>query len=85
MQRWVGWKFGIINNCSNFFPFLARVSVFNLDILCSKGCQNKEAVTTRLECPAKIMDDLEEMRDDFILNKKSQMLVMVSIATDEMI
>jgi len=31
------------------------------------------------------MADLEELRDDFILNEKSQMLVMVSMATDEMI
>ncbi len=52
---------------------------------CSKGRPNKEAVRTRLECPAKIMADLEELRDDFILNEKSQMLVMVSMATDEMI
>ena len=52
---------------------------------CSKGRPNKEAVRTRLECPGKIMADLEELRDDFILNEKSQMLVMVSMATDEMI
>ncbi len=51
---------------------------------CSKGRPNKEAVRT-LECPAKIMADLEELRDDTILNEKSQMLVMVSMATDEMI
>ena len=31
------------------------------------------------------MAELEELRDDFILNEKSQMLVMVSMATDEMI
>ena len=31
------------------------------------------------------MADLVELRDDFILNEKSQMLVMVSMATDEMI
>jgi hypothetical protein len=52
---------------------------------CSKGRPNKEAVRICLECPAKIMTDLEELRDDFILNEKSQMLVMVSMATDEMI
>jgi hypothetical protein len=52
---------------------------------CSKGRPNKEAVRTRLECPAKIMADLEELRDDFIPHGKSQMLVMVSMATDEMI
>jgi hypothetical protein len=52
---------------------------------CSKGRPNKEAVRTCLECPAKIMADFEELRDDFIHNEKSQMLVMVSMATDEMI
>ena len=52
---------------------------------CSKGRPNKETVRTRLECPEKIMTELEELRDDFILNEKSQMLVMVSMATDEMI
>ena len=38
-----------------------------------------------LKCITKIMADLEELRDNFILNEKSQMLVMVSMATDEMI
>jgi hypothetical protein len=39
----------------------------------------------RLDCSAKIQADLEQLREDYILNKKSQMLVMISIATDEMI
>jgi hypothetical protein len=52
---------------------------------CSKGRPNKEAVRTRLECPVKIMADLEELRDECILNEKSQMLVIVSMAADEMI
>jgi hypothetical protein len=34
---------------------------------------------------AKIQADLERLRDDYILNEKSQMLVMVSMATNEMI
>jgi hypothetical protein len=53
--------------------------------LYAKGRPNKEAVRTRLECPTKIMADFEELRDEFIPNDKSQMLVMVSMATDEMI
>ncbi len=39
----------------------------------------------RLDCSAKIQADLEQLREDFILNEKSQMLVMISMATDEMI
>jgi hypothetical protein len=39
----------------------------------------------RLDCTAKIQADLEQLREDYILNKKSQMLVMISMATDEMI
>ncbi len=39
----------------------------------------------RLDCSAKIQADLEQLRDDYILNDKSQMLVMISMATDEMI
>jgi hypothetical protein len=31
------------------------------------------------------MADLEELSDEYILNEKSQMLVMVSMAADEMI
>ncbi len=39
----------------------------------------------RLDCSAKIQADLEGLRDDYILNDKSQMLVMISLATNEMI
>lgn len=52
---------------------------------CSKGRPSKEAVRIRLDCSAKIQADLERLREDYILNEKSQMLVMVSMATDEMI
>jgi hypothetical protein len=38
-----------------------------------------------LDCSAKIQADLERLREDYILNEKNQMLVMVSVATDEMI
>ncbi len=52
---------------------------------CAKGRATKEATRIRLECPKQIEDDLKSMREDFLLNKKSQMLVMISMATDEMI
>ena len=51
----------------------------------SKGRPTKEAVRLRLDCSAKIQADLERMREDYIMNKKAQLLVMVSMATDEMI
>ncbi len=53
--------------------------------VCAKGWPTKEAARLRLECPKQIEDGLKSMRDDFLLNKKSQMLVMISMATDEMI
>ncbi len=52
---------------------------------CGKGRPTKEATRIRLECPKQIEDDLKSMRDDFLINDKSQMLVMLSMATDEMI
>ena len=39
----------------------------------------------RLECPQQIEEDLAGLRNDFVLNDKSKMLVLVSMATDEMI
>ena len=52
---------------------------------CGKGLPTKETTRIRLECPKQIEDDLKSMREDFLLNKKSQMLVIISMATDEMI
>ncbi len=51
----------------------------------AKGWPTKEATRLRLECPKQIEDDLKSMRDDFLLNEMSQMLVMISMATDGMI
>jgi hypothetical protein len=51
----------------------------------AKGRPTNEATRIRFECPKQIEDDLKSMREDFLLNKKSQMLVMISMATDEMI
>ncbi len=42
---------------------------------CGKSRPTKEATRIRLEC----------MREDFLMNDKSQMLVMLSMATDKMI
>ncbi len=39
----------------------------------------------RLDSSAKIHADLEQLRDDYTLHGKSQMLVMISMASDEMI
>jgi hypothetical protein len=52
---------------------------------CSKGCPSYEEVRIQLDCSAKIQADLEQLRYDYILNEKSQMLVMISMATNEMI
>jgi hypothetical protein len=42
-------------------------------------------VRIQLDRSTKIQADLEQLRDDYILNEKSQMLVMISMATGEMI
>jgi hypothetical protein len=52
---------------------------------CSKGCASNEEVRIHLDCSAKIQADLERLRDDYILNEKTQMLVMILMATNEMI
>ncbi len=39
----------------------------------------------QLECSQQIEEDLAGLREDFLLNDKSKMLVLVSMATDEMI
>ncbi len=52
---------------------------------CSKGRPSNNEVRIQLDCSAKIQADLEQRRDDYILNDKSQMLVMISMATNEMI
>ena len=51
----------------------------------SKGRPSKETVRMRLECPLEIEAQLERLRQDYIMNTKSQYLVMVSMATNEMI
>jgi hypothetical protein len=39
----------------------------------------------QLEFPQQIEEDLAGLTNDFVLNDKSKMLVLVSMATDEMI
>ncbi len=52
---------------------------------CSKGHPNKELTKMWLECPQWIEENLAGLRNDFVLNDQSKMLVLVSMATDEMI
>jgi hypothetical protein len=52
--------------------------------MCQRS-SSKEVVQIRLDCPSQIQDDLIPLIDDYILKEKSQMLVMVSMATDEMV
>ena len=52
---------------------------------CSKGRPTKALTKKRLECPEQIEEELAGLRKDFLLNNKCKMLVLVSMATDEMI
>jgi hypothetical protein len=52
---------------------------------CSKSCPSNEEVRIQLDCAAKIQADLEQLRDDYILNENNQMVVMISMATNEMV
>ncbi len=69
------------NGINHFYVVHEDGSLF----ACSKGCPNKELTKTQLECPQQIEEDLAGLRNDFVLNDKSKMLVLVSMATDEMI
>jgi hypothetical protein len=52
---------------------------------CSRGHPTKELTRLRLECPQQINDDIQALRDNFLMNGKRKMLLLVSMATDEMI
>ncbi len=41
---------------------------------CSKGRPSNEEVRIQLDCSAKFQADLEQQREDYILNENSQML-----------
>jgi hypothetical protein len=81
------------NDAEKTLEKLERININHFYILhndtglhtCSKGCSSNEEVRFRLDCSAKIQADLKRLRDGYILNEKSQMLVMISMATDEMI
>ena len=52
---------------------------------CSKGRPSTALAKKRLECPDEIEEELAALRKDFLLTDDCQMLVLVSMATDEMI
>ena len=52
---------------------------------CSKGRPTEALTKLRLECLEQVEEDLAGLRKDFLLNDKCEMLVLVSMATDEMI
>ena len=52
---------------------------------CSKRRPTKALIKKRLECPEQIEEEIAALRKDFLLNEKCNMLVLVSMATDEMI
>ncbi len=69
------------SNINHFYILHNNIGLY----ACSRGHPINEEVRIHLDCSAKIQADLERLRDNFILNEKSQMLVMISIETDEMI
>jgi hypothetical protein len=68
-------------NTNHFFILHNNTGLY----ACSTHRPSNEEVRIRLDCSVKIQADLEQLRDDYILNEKSQMLVMISMATNEMI
>ncbi len=78
------WLYAFEKNSSNMNHFYI-VHEDTRWFACAKGRPTKEATRIGLECPKQIEDDLKSMRENFYLNNKSQMLVMISMATDEMI
>ncbi len=87
---------GLLPDCSNAVKTIAKLENEGVNhfyivheegelFACSRGCPTKELTWLRLECPQQIKDDIQALRDDFLLNGMSKMLVLVSIATDEMI
>jgi hypothetical protein len=50
-----------------------------------RGRPTKRLTRLRIECPQKIKDDIQALRDNFLMNGKRKMLLLVSMATDEMI
>jgi hypothetical protein len=42
-------------------------------------------IKKRIECPEEIEEEIADLRKDFLLDNTCNMLVLVSMATDEMI
>ena len=87
---------GLIPGCSDAVKTIAKLESAGINhfyvvsengglYACSKGRPTKELTRIRLECPQQIEDDINALRNDFLLNDKCKMLVLVSMATDEMI
>ncbi len=76
-----------------FVSFCFRAGIYHFYVVhengslyaCSKGRPTKALTKKWLECPDQIEQELFGLRKDFLLNDKCQMLVLVSMATDEMI
>ena len=77
----------------NFVSFLFRAEINHFYVVhengslyaCSMGRPTKALAKKRLECPDEIEEELAGLRKDFLLTDDCQMLVLVSMATDEMI
>ena len=77
----------------NFVSFCFRAGINHFYVVheigglyaCSKGRPTKALAKKRLECPEQNEEELAGLRKDFLLNNKCIMLVLVSMATDEMI
>ena len=77
----------------NFVSFCFRAEINHFYVVhengglyaCSKGRPTKALAKKRLECPDEIEEELAGLRKDFLLTDDCQMLVLVSMATDEMI
>jgi len=77
----------------NFVSFCFRAEINHFYVVrengglyaCSKGRPTKALAKKRLECPDEIEEELAGLRKDFLLTDRCQMLVLVSMATDEMI
>ena len=77
----------------NFVSFWFRAEINHVYVVhengglyaCSKGRPTKALAKKRLECPDEIEEELAGLRKDFLLTDDCQMLVLVSMATDEMI
>ena len=76
---------------SHFFSLRAEINHFYVVhendglFACSKGRPTKALIKKRLECPEEIEEEIADLRKDFLLDNKCNMLVLVSMATDEMI